>query len=270
MILKRVAFIGAGNMAEALVKGLVAGKVCAPGALTVTDPREERRAFFQKAFGVHAEASNAEAAKHAEVLFLAVKPQVLPAVLQELAGAAPATALVVSIAAGTRTAAIESALGGRPRVVRVMPNTPALVGQGASAICPGRWATDADLEAVERMMAAVGLAVRVTEAEMDAVTALSGSGPAYVFLVLEAMLAAGEKMGLAPAVARALALQTVAGAAKLAAESDATPGELRERVTSKGGTTAAALEVLREAKFHDALAKAILAAQKRSRELSGA
>jgi pyrroline-5-carboxylate reductase len=150
-----------------------------------------------------------------------------------------------------------------------MPNTPALVGAGASAVCAGRWSTAGDLEVAEALLGAVGLVVRVEERQMDAVTALSGSGPAYVFYLMEAMLAAAEKMGLDPELARRLTGATVEGAARLARESEAGAGELRERVTSKGGTTAAALEVLRGAGVGEAWVEAILAAERRSKELSG-
>lgn len=263
-----LAFIGAGNMAEALVKGIVERRVWAASNIVVTDVREERLQFFRDTFGVKGSTSNRDAAAHASVVVLAVKPQMMTDVLNDLRGSVPASALVVSIAAGTKAAKIEEGLGGATRVVRVMPNTPALVGEGASALSKGAMATEADLDLVERLFGAVGLVVRVTEDQMDAVTALSGSGPAYVFYLMEAMLEAGSKMGLAPGVAKTLAFKTIEGAAKLAMSSDVGPAELRARVTSKGGTTAAALDVLTQAGVGDKWVEAILAAQRRGRELS--
>ncbi len=264
--MKSIAFIGAGNMAEALVKGLVSGGRN-PSTITVTDTRPERLDFFRKEFGVNGSASNADAARGAGVIVLAVKPQVMAEVLPELKPAAVA-ALVVSIAAGIRADRIESALGGAVRVIRVMPNTPALVGAGVSAICRGRHATESDLEEAEQLLASVGSVVRVDEGQMDAVTAVSGSGPAYVFYVMENMLVAAAKAGLSDEVAKKLVYETVSGAAKLALSSDVGPSELRARVTSKGGTTAAAIGVLDTWKVNAAIVEAVTAARNRSHELS--
>ncbi len=265
---RQVTFIGAGNMAEALVKGLVEGGYPA-GRIAVTDTREERLKYFRDAFGVAGGKSNVEAARAAEVLFLAVKPQVFGEVLAELRGAIKRDALVISIAAGVRAARIEEALGEGIRVVRVMPNTPALVGAGVSAICAGRHASDGDLATAETLLKSVGVVVRVTESLMDAVTAVSGSGPAYVFYLMEAMLASAAGLGLDAGTARKLVIGTVAGAARLAAAADVGPEELRARVTSKGGTTAAAIGALDERGVKAALEEAIRAAERRSRELSG-
>lgn len=266
---KNVTFIGAGNMAEALVKGLVQSGLCPPAHLTVTDISPEQLSCFRETYGVQTASDNPVAVAAAHVVVLAVKPQVMPTVLDELAQALPAEALVVSVAAGIKTEWFEFRLAAGARVVRVMPNTPALVGAGAAAICAGTHATGADLDLVESLMRAVGLVVRVDEAEMDAVTALSGSGPAYVFHLVEAMLDAAEEMGLPRATARALAYQTLEGAAQLLKASDATPADLRERVTSKGGTTAAALKVMADADFHQTVVRALKAARDRSLELSG-
>lgn len=265
---ERIVFIGAGNMAEALVRGLVGPGGRSPGTLVVTDPRAERCDFFLERFGVRGLADNAEAVRGADVVVLAVKPQVMGDVLGGLAATLPAQARLVSIAAGIRCATIESAFSHQPAVVRVMPNTPALVGQGVSALCPGRWARDADLAQAEALLRPVGAVVRVEESQMDAVTAVSGSGPAYVFYLMEAMLAAAGDLGLAPAVARQLVYQTVAGAAALAADSTEPPDVLRARVTSKGGTTAAAIATLDERGVRDALVAAVRAAHRRAGELS--
>lgn len=268
MIKAEVVFIGAGNMAEALVKGLVQGGVCAARQVTVTDPRAERLDFFRSAFAVNATGSNTDAVARAGIVVLAVKPQSMSDVLLELKGKLPESAVVVSIAAGTLTRTIEEGLDGKVRVVRVMPNTPALVGAGASAVCPGRYARAEDVELTCDLMESVGIVVRVEEGMMDAVTALSGSGPAYVFYVMESMLAAAKKLGMDETTAKLLTYATVSGAAKLATESSAEPAELRQRVTSKGGTTAAALDVMKQKKVGESLIEAIEAAARRSRELS--
>jgi pyrroline-5-carboxylate reductase len=265
---RRIVFIGAGNMAEALVKGLIARKVAKAGDVTVTDVRPERLEFFRREFGVIGEADNARGVQSADVCVLAVKPQVMNEALGSLRGHLKKDALVLSIMAGKRTASIEQNLSSGVRVVRVMPNTPALVGAGASAICAGRHATEDDLKTAEELFRAVGVVERVREEDMDAVTALSGSGPAYVFLVMEAMRDAARRMNLDDKVARELIEATLGGAALLAASSEEDPGALRERVTSKGGTTEAALDVLRSRGFAEALVAAIQAAHARSIELS--
>lgn len=265
---ERIVFIGAGNMAEALVRGLVGPGGRSPGTLVVTDPRAERCAFFWERFGVRGLSDNAAAVQGADVVVLAVKPQVMGEVLGGLTSALPVQARLVSIAAGIRCATIEAVFAHQPSVVRVMPNTPALVGQGVSALCPGRWAREADLVQAEALLRPVGTVVRVEESQMDAVTALSGSGPAYVFYLMESMLRAAAELGLAPAVARQLVYQTVAGAAALAADSTEAPEVLRARVTSKGGTTAAAIGLMDERGVCDALAAAVRAAHRRAGELS--
>ncbi len=264
---ERIVFIGAGNMAEALVKGLRAAGV--PGArMGVTDVRPERLAWFRDRYGVAGTADNAAAAAGADLLVLAVKPQQFDEVLPALCGAG-GRALVVSIAAGIPTARIERALGAASRVVRAMPNTPALVGAGVSALCAGSRAGEADLARAERILRAVGSTVRVPESLMDAVTAVSGSGPAYVFRLMEAMEAAARRQGLAPDVARALVGGTVLGAGRLAVESGRAPDELRAQVTSKGGTTEAAFRVLEDRDLAGAMDAAMDAAARRARELAG-
>lgn len=268
MKIHKLVFIGAGNMAEALIKGLVGRGVVISTAITATDVRPERLEEMKQAFGIHATADNQAAVANADAIVLAVKPQQMADVLADLKSSLPKTALVISIAAGKRAAMFESALGDGTRVVRVMPNTPALVGAGASAIARGRWATEDDLAMAEELLGAVGLVVRTDESMMDAVTALSGSGPAYVFYLAEAMLEAAKRMGMDANVSKQLTAATIAGAAKLMAESNDPPSVLRERVTSKGGTTAAALGVMNDRKVFDAVVDALLAAAARSKELS--
>lgn len=262
-----IAFIGAGNMAEALIRGLLAAGTVTPSQIIAADVRPERLDYIHRTYNVCTSRDNAQAAQRADIVVLAVKPQQMSSVLSSLHPSE--SALIVSIAAGFTTARIERELGGSPRVVRAMPNTPALVGAGATALCKGRFATEEDLSAAEKLLNAVGIVVRVEETAMDAVTALSGSGPAYVFLMAEALVSAGIEAGLSEPVARQLAIQTVCGAGRLLAESDESPQQLRRKVTSPGGTTEAALRVMTERGFATILADAVQAAVRRSRELSG-
>ena len=265
-----IALVGAGNMGEALIRGLLSAKIVKPSQIIVTDVRAERREFFTKAFGVRAVSDNAEAVKAADIIVLAVKPQQMNEALASFKSVAVKSKLLISIAAGITTTRIERELAGKTRVVRAMPNTPALVGAGAAALAKGAHATDEDMTRAEAILGAVGITVRVDEKLLDAVTALSGSGPAYVFHVTEAMITAGVAAGLDEALARSLAIQTVYGAAKLMAEGGEAPAALRRKVTSPGGTTEAALKVMSDRKLVEIFVEAIKAAEKRSRELSGA
>jgi pyrroline-5-carboxylate reductase len=263
---EHIAFLGGGNMAEALISGLLRQDVVAPEQIRVTDIQAERCQHFTHTHRIHADADNGAAVAAADVIVLAVKPQIMHALLAEIAPALTARHLVISIAAGIPLAALEPHISGR--VIRAMPNTPALVGQGVTAICGGTHATEADYATAETLLAGAGMVVRVQEADMDAVTAVSGSGPAYVFYLMEAMTEAADRLGLAPAVARDLIVQTVAGAAALVRQTGTDPATLRARVTSKGGTTAAAIAVMDEEDVHDHLVTAILSADQRARELS--
>ncbi|MCC7300531.1 MAG: pyrroline-5-carboxylate reductase [Verrucomicrobia bacterium] len=263
----KVVFVGAGNMAEAIVSGMVAAQFCAAEKIIMTDVRPERLADLEAEYGVSTSTDNS-VVKNAEIIVLAVKPQMMMDVLKGIAPVLRKETLIISIAAGISSAKIEAALGGKRRVVRVMPNTPALVGQGASAIAAGTNADEADIEVAETILGCVGLTVRVNETEIDAVTALSGSGPAYVFYLLEGMLAAAEKMGLDRETARKLALKTVEGAARLMEDSGEEANVLRAKVTSKGGTTEAAIRSLDQSGVKEAVIQALLAAQRRSVELS--
>ena len=265
----KITCIGAGNMAEALIKGFI-GNVCVSDCITVTDIQHERLEYFQAEYRVAISENNGASVRNADVVILAVKPQHLSEVLEAIRDDVnKVKTLFVSIAAGVTTLRIEELLGGDVRVVRVMPNTPALIGAGAAAVCGGKWTTEEDVETATTMLEAVGVVVRVQEADMDAVTAVSGSGPAYVFFVIEAMQKAAVQMNLDAEVARKLILATLSGATRLCEETGEDAGLLRERVTSKGGTTAAALNVLTEKKVSDAWVEALLAAQSRSIELSG-
>ena len=264
-----IAFIGGGNMARSLVGGLLADGVPA-ARLKVAEPDAQRRAALQRDFGVKVTADNAAAAGAAEVVVVAVKPQVAPAVARALAGPlAGRGALVISVAAGIRSADLARWLGDGVAVIRAMPNTPALLGCGATVLCAGPGADDGHREAAEGILRAVGSVSWVEdEAQLDAVTALSGSGPAYFFLLAEAMADAAATLGLPAELARLLAVETALGAARMAIESDADIAELRRRVTSPGGTTEAAIDALEAGGFRALVADALQRAEARSRELA--
>jgi len=264
-----IALVGGGNMGRSIAGGLVAAGQD-PARLTVSDPRPEAREALAAQLGVRVTDDNQAAAAGAEVVVLAVKPPLVPVVAREIAPAlAGRDAVVVSVAAGVRTADLARWLGGAAAVVRAMPNTPALVGAGATALYAPPGVGRPHRERAEAVLRAVGLTLWLEdEALMDAVTALSGSGPAYLFLVMEALEAAGRGLGLPPEQARLLTLQTAYGAAKMALEADEPPEALRRRVTSPGGTTERALAVLEARGLREAFAEALRAARDRSRELA--
>jgi pyrroline-5-carboxylate reductase len=261
-----IGFIGGGNMAEALIKGLLAQGHPAEKIL-VSDPSPERQTLLRDVHKIGILQNNIAVVAGCRLLVLAIKPQMVPTVVPELAETITAEHLTMSILAGTATATLEHLLGGAARVVRAMPNTPALVGSGATAICAGRFATPADLDTATALFRAVGSVNTVSEAQMDAVTGLSGSGPAYVFSVIEALAEGGVKEGLPRAVALELATRTVLGAAKLVAESGEEPAELRRKVCSPGGTTLAGLTALEEHDLKGTLIEAVVRATRRSKEL---
>lgn len=260
-----VAVLGAGVMGGTLVAGLRAGG-WPSDAVVVADPDAARAAATADEHGATAAPDNRAAVAAAQVVLLAVKPGAVPAVLADLAPALRPGALVVSVAAGVPLAVYESALPGTP-VVRVMPNTPALVGKGASACAPGAAADEDHLALVERMLAATGVVVRVAEKDMDAVTALSGSGPAYVFYVIDALAEAGVLLGLPRDLATTLAVATVEGAGAMVAQTGEHPAVLRERVSSPGGTTVAGVAALDAHAVRAGLVAGVRAAAERSREL---
>jgi pyrroline-5-carboxylate reductase len=263
-----VGVLGGGRMGEALAAGLIAaGWDTSTLAVAEVDP-ERRHHLEERLPGVRVVPSPAWAAADAALLVVAVKPHDVPDALASCTTSLPDHALVLSIAAGVSIATVEAAVPGRP-VVRAMPNTAALVGRSASAIAGGALASEEDLALAERVLGAVGTVARVPEEHLDAVTGLSGSGPAYVFLLAEAMVEAGVLVGLPRANADALVRQTLLGAATLLAEGDDTPEALRAAVTSPGGTTAAAIKVLETHGFRAALLDAVDAAARRSRELDG-
>lgn len=265
---KTIAIIGAGNMGEALVRGLLATGAMEPRQLIAADIRPHRLELFADQFGIPVVDDNVAAVSDADIVLLAVKPQQMSEVLGGLRGSIGSQKLVVSIAAGVTTTRIERELGNTTRVVRVMPNTPAQIGEGATALCRGQHATDEDLTAAEAILGAVGTTVQTDETHLDAVTALSGTGPAYVFLIAEAMVKAGVELGISQEMARGLTLQTILGAAKLMIATGEDPAELRRKVTSPNGTTAEAMKVMAEGRLVEVFVDAVKAAARRSRELS--
>lgn len=261
----KLGVIGCGKMGTALVGGILDAGIARAEDVTVFDVHAPAAATMADRLGVGTADSNAAVVEASEVVLLCVKPQGFEEMLAQL-GESPGR-LLVSIAAGVRLSRIESATERRHRVVRVMPNTPALVGRGASGFALGRDATAADADLTRSLLGAVGIACEVSEEQLDAVTAVSGSGPAYIFRMIEALVEGGVQQGLDESTASRLAAHTVAGAAELLLKSSETPAQLRENVTSPNGTTFAALESLREAGFADIVREAVAAAADRSREL---
>jgi pyrroline-5-carboxylate reductase len=266
---RRIGFIGGGAMAEALAGGLIAGGVSA-SQIQIAEPLPERCAQLRDRLGVAAAADYADAVRDSNLVVLAVKPNVVPTALAALCAEDLdlTSPLWISIAAGVRLESLEAGLPATARIIRAMPNTPALVGAGATAIC-GNAQTDAsDRSDATSLFESVGFAWEAdSENLLDAVTGLSGSGPAYVFLFLEALIDAGTEAGLPREAAERLAIQTVYGAAKLALEGDSSPAQLREQVSSPGGTTLAGLAALDQGGFREILARAVAAATRRSVEL---
>lgn len=263
----RFGFIGAGRMATALARGFVAQGLTTPERLIASDPLPTAAEEFAKTTGSKTTTDNARVAAEADCLFLAVKPQQMAEALAALRGRVSEKHLVVSVAAGIPLAAIAAGLGPGPRLVRVMPNTPCLIGQGASAYCLGPGANAADGELVGRLLAAVGRAYEVPEKLLDAVTGLSGSGPAFAYVMIEALSDGGVRMGLPRDVALMLAAQTVRGAAEMVLTSGEHPAVLKDRVASPGGTTIAGLQALETGGLRAALIAAVEAATRRSVEL---
>ena len=270
MIKKRIGFIGAGQMATALGEGFVRAGLVSGAELIASDPSSEARERFARATGGQTVDDNAEVAGRADVLFLAVKPQQMVRVAAELKGKLGPDLLVISIAAGIRLSVLAQGFGEKVRLVRVMPNTPCLVGKGACGYCLGGTATPADGQLVQQLLSAVGLAFEVEEKLLDAVTGLSGSGPAFVYVIIEALSDGGVRMGLPRAVASALAAQTVLGAAQMVLSTGDHPGVLKDRVASPGGTTIAGLQALEQAGLRGGLMAAVEAATRRSLEYGSA
>lgn len=262
-----IAFVGAGNMAGALIRGLIGTNTVPSKHIIAADPDQARLDLLESDLAIHVTEANDAAVESANVVVLATKPQVFDRVLPSLASSLRPGTLVISIAAGISTRLIEGMLPDGTHVVRTMPNTPALVGAGATAVAAGAHATDEDLTLAQNLFESVGIVVQVPESQIDAVTGVSGSGPAYVFAMIEALRDAGAREGLPETTALRLASQTVLGAARLLLEHGEAPEALRQKVTSPGGTTLAGLQALDAEGFREALFSAVRAATRRSTEL---
>ena len=268
---KKIGFIGGGNMAEAMIKGLLSASFIEAKNVFVSEPSEAKRDTLHAEYKIKVSADNRELVKKCDIIILAVKPQIVQKVLRDIASLVGRDKLVISIAAGVPIAIMDDVLrGGKNKkfsIVRTMPNTPALVQEGVTAIASGEHVRKIDVKIAHRIFEAVGRTVDVEEDQLNAVTGLSGSGPAYIFMLIEALSDAGVKMGLSREVANTLTIQTVLGSAKLARESGKHPGELKDMVTSPAGTTISGLHALEEGSFHTTLMNAVEDATLRSREL---
>jgi len=262
---KRLGFIGGGKLAGSVIRGLIRAKQCAPSAILVSEPHEPTRRMLEEDLGITGTAENAEVAEIAEIILIGVKPGVLLPMLGEIAGQLEQK-LVISLAAGVRLQSMEKVAAAH--FMRAMTNTPSAVCRAATALARGGRTTNSELSIARELFSAIGAVVEVTEDQIDAVTALAGSGPAFVYTVIEALARGGEKMGLAWDVALTLATQTVLGAAQLATESKRSPEELRKMVVTPGGTTAAGLDAMEKMKTSESLIAAVEAAAKRGSEMA--
>jgi len=265
---KKAVIIGGGKMGGIIAQGLVNRQIISAKNIHVTDIDASRLKVLRSSLKIKTSSDNPRAAGESDIVILAVKPQNMAATLADIKSSMDKSKVVISIAAGITTKFIETHLGKGIRVVRVMPNTPALIGEGAAAVAAGRHAKAGDLRIARTIFNAVGISVEVQEKLMDAVTGLSGSGPAYFFLIIEALIDAGVRNGLSRDLAKKLATRTMLGAARLCIESDKEPAELRAMVTSPNGTTFAGLNVMESKNIHAILAATVTAATRRSRELS--
>ncbi|MCX7793266.1 MAG: pyrroline-5-carboxylate reductase [Thermodesulfovibrionales bacterium] len=263
-----IGFIGGGNMAEALIRGILRSSSIKPNDIIVSEPRQERRRYLSETYSIKTTASNRETAELSRIIILAVKPQNMDVVLDEIKDLMSTEKVIVSVAAGIRISYIRSRLG-TDRIIRVMPNTPALIGEGISVYSLCECFTGTEVNIVKEILMSVGKVISLPEKYMDAVTALSGSGPGFIAYFVEAMIEGGIKAGLPEDVATELTLQTISGTSKLL-ETGLSPKKLREMVTSPGGTTLAGLNVLNSRDFKGLIAEMILAAKKRAEELASA
>ncbi len=263
----KIGFLGGGAMAEAILTGLLQKGIFTPDNVYVTDINRERLELLQRRFGIHTSMDNDFVVSVVDIVLLAVKPFVAGGVLQEVNGSLKPGQTLISIVAGISTAMLEGYLGTPVAVVRVMPNVPALVGAAASALCPGSQAGRRDMERAMAIFSVVGRAVEVPESQMDAVTGLSGSGPAFMFIILEALADAGVRVGLPRDTALLLAAQTMQGAARMVLESGDHPAKMKDMVTTPGGTTIEGLFALEQAGLRGAMMRAVEAATIRSREM---
>ncbi len=268
MLDKKIVFLGAGNMAEALIRGLVISGLVNKQNILATDIRQERLNYIKKKFGTRVSSDNKKAVRQGEIIVLAVKPQQMEGLLGEIGDAVTGEQLVISIAAGIPTKYIEKFFDQRVPVTRVMPNTPALVSEGASAITPGKYANKKHLEIAKKIFSAVGYVTVLPEKLLNPVTALSGSGPAYVFYLAEILNESAKKMNLPERIAQELVNQTILGAAKMLKVTGESAEILRQKVTSPGGTTETAIKYLESKEFKRIFIDAILKAKKRAQELT--
>ena len=264
---RQVGLIGTGNMGEALIKGLLHGHVCKPEQIFCSDTRPERLKSLREMYGVKGTSHNIEVAKHSDILILAVKPQIMKQVVSEVAKHLDLSKLIISIAAGVPLDAIESRAQKELKLIRVMPNICVSVREGVSAIAGGKHITKEDLMVAKTIFDSVGKSLFIEENLLDAVTGLSGSGPAYIFLIIDALADAGVKVGLSRDDALLLASQTVLGASKMLIETGEHPGKLKDLVTSPGGTAIAGLHTLEEGGLRTTLINAVEVATQRSKGL---
>lgn len=264
---KVVGFVGTGNMGEALVHGLLHGRLCKPEQIFCSDVRPERQKTIRETHGVKVTSRNAEVVKHADIIILAVKPQILKQVISEIADSLDLSKLVISIAAGVSLDTIESCGKKELRLIRVMPNICVSVREGVSAIAAGKHIQKEDLMIAKTIFDSVGKSLFIEENLLDAVTGLSGSGPAYIFLIIDALADAGVKVGLSRGDALVLASQTVLGSAKMLIETGEHPGKLKDMVTSPGGTAIAGLHSLEQGGLRTTLINAVEVATQRARTL---
>lgn len=262
-----IGFLGAGKMATALANGFIKAGLLVPKQVIASDPSATARSAFAKATGARITENNADVARFAQVLFLAVKPDQVGAVLSEIRDVFSPDHLLISIAAGVPLAKLEAGVSGNARLIRVMPNTPALIGASASAYALGKSAQPRDGELVQKLLSAVGVAFQLKESLLDAVTGLSGSGPAYIYLIIEALSDGGVAAGLPRDVATRLAAQTALGSARMVLETGYHPGALKDMVTSPGGTTIEGLHELEKGKLRGTLISAVRAATEKSKRL---
>ncbi|MFC1714708.1 pyrroline-5-carboxylate reductase [Candidatus Poribacteria bacterium] len=265
---EKLGFIGVGNMGEALLRGIIGSGLMSPADIFASDADSKKLSGLSDELGIAAVESNCELVRKASVILFALKPNVIKAVLSEVSPCFSPPKWCISIVTGTSTGVIESILQANVPVVRVMPNTPAMVYEGMAAICPGKYADEEHTQKTQQILQAVGKAIIVQEKLMDAVTALSGSGPAFVYLVIESLTDAGLKLGLSYADAATLAAQTVIGAGRMVVDTEEHPAVLKNKVTSPGGTTAAGLYHLERNGVRAAIIDAVAAAAARAKELS--
>lgn len=263
---RKLGFIGSGAMAEALISGVLTAGLIAPTQIIVSDISQKRLDYMQEKYGIATTLSIPEVVSKAQILFLTVKPQVIPSVLNVIGPLVPSSALVVSVAAGITIHALQNKMPHIP-IIRVMPNTPVAVGEGMSVIALGEYAGEQNGEIVYTIFASVGKAIIMDESAMDAVTGLSGSGPGYAFVLIDALADAGVRVGLSRQNSILMAAQTLLGAAKMVLETGEHPAKLRDMVTSPGGTTIAGIHVLEQQGVRAALIDSVLAATQRSQEM---